>query len=114
MKKLKFNKKLFAKQLEYIAFTTLFILYFFGLIGGTALFYIGFHNFDSGHNLNWINCDAGKDYVDFYKVGGYHTGYEMVTNGANQMQIGFFMSLVCMFQVALMLTVINKKGAKNG
>lgn len=94
-KSLGFNKKLLSFYL-FIFFQCFGIVF---LSGGIGLFFIGFHNMDQGQNLKYINCDSGREYVDYVNKDTYWTPNQTYMQGVNSLIIGFILSLLGAFLV---------------
>jgi hypothetical protein len=97
-----------------------FSFYLALLVFGVSLFWIGLHNFDSGHNLNYVNAATNNEFVDYYTATEYKNPYQMITDGVNQMILGFILSLVAAFEIPLTLWIMSsndenkKKVKRNG
>ena len=84
-----------SKPLRPLRFLMVFFdIFFLSLFfTGVSIFWIGFHNFDLGHNINWVNAKYDLDIVDYHDYPKHITGYQAVNMGVDHLVIGFGLSV---------------------
>lgn len=99
----------FEKALTMVVYFFVLTVSFIGILHGISLFWIGYHNQDSGHNLRLINCEQGTDYVDYYEVDKFYTPHEQIVLGNDQQLRGFVFTVICIsiFFICLGLDIKN-------
>lgn len=88
------------------------IAMFFLLLGvvllfiGTRLYLNGYHTFDSGHNLAWLNADMDENIFDLNSRGILESSDRMIVRGLNNMQNGMNLIFLSTLLIGLMIPMI--------
>lgn len=82
-----------SKGFNTFLFIFIFSFSIFLLLAGFIYLLTGYHNFDVGNNLKYINAVSGTDFVDYYTVNNYYTNNEQIIKGVDQLQTGLYFTV---------------------
>ena len=69
------------------------------VIVGVILFTAGYHGFDLGHNLKYLNCELDQDMGDVNNWGQFKSPGELISENINKIYAGFVIAVFGMFQL---------------
>jgi len=105
-----------SKTKKKIEYTFNYFAIFCGIIifiYGFQTVWIGYHNVDMGWNMRLMEEWFNTTLYDYTNTGKYLTGLEGVNLGYNQMQYGFYFSLLGAYLIGLMLGSTYMKAKKS-
>jgi hypothetical protein len=73
------------------------------LFTGTSLYWIGYHTFDLGHNLAYINSETDAYFMDINSKGNIETTEEMIPRGLRNMNRGLRLIFMSSLMIGLMI-----------
>jgi len=91
------------KTIKYL-YLTILILSIVLAIYSAYHFTTGFHNIDTGQNLNIINTDYGLNLVDRNSAGEYWSASEMYVYGQGQIREAFALLGISVFFIGFSLS----------
>jgi hypothetical protein len=83
------------KQLPLIAL----IIGILSVMGGLQMFYKGYHNLDTGHNMEYLEASFNKQFIDYTSDGNYLDGMELYRLGSYQIEYGLYLGLLGAFLI---------------
>ena len=86
-----------------ILYSIILILSIILAIYSAYYFMTGFHNIDTGQNLNIINTDYGLNLVDRNSAGEYWSASEMYMYGQGQIRVAFLLLGISVFFIGFSL-----------
>jgi len=111
MIKIKSNDKIKRSITEIKEFLNLtlnifiFILSVGLIFSGTMMFYTGYHNYDLGHNMRYLESEFNTELVDYYEIDQVMTSKELIITGVDYMRNGFLLAIIGAFLYGYMLKV---------
>jgi len=113
MIKIKSNDKIkrsITKIEEFLNLTLnlfIFILSVGLIFSGTMMFYTGYHNYDLGHNMRYLESEFNTELVDYYEIDQVMTSKELIITGVDYMRKGFLLAIIGAFLYGYMLNIYD-------